>query len=196
MFTGNQTRAGRKDQVTAGAQRRAARRVQSNGLDNARRQLASNGPHSPGHIVISTEARMPELTEINDPATIAGQQVLVGGVDGADRPGNWQERDTHHLEGNIHGCPHSPSIRVLLCIWTPPCSRGISYQILDAYVYSAFQWRRYLPALNVCALQFLIGSMASRASKQNRFYRSGYLLSDRGLSLNSSLLAAVQAANG
>jgi len=28
---------------------------------------------------------MPERTEINDPATIAGQQVLVGGVDGADR---------------------------------------------------------------------------------------------------------------
>ena len=114
MFTGKQTRAGRKDQVTAGAPRRAARRVHSNGLDNNRHQLASSGPHSPGQIVISTEARMPERTEINDPATIAGQQVLVGGVDGADRPGNWQERDTHHLEGNIHGCPHSASIRVLL----------------------------------------------------------------------------------
>jgi hypothetical protein len=54
---------------------------------------------------------MPEHTEINDPATIASQQVLVGGVDGADRPGNWQERDTHHLKRNIHGCPHSPTIR-------------------------------------------------------------------------------------
>jgi hypothetical protein len=91
MSTGKQTRAGRKDQVTVGAPRKAARRVHSNRPDSNRHQLAGKRPHSPGHIVISTEARMPERTEINDPATIAGQQVLVGGVDGADRPGNWKE---------------------------------------------------------------------------------------------------------
>jgi len=38
-------------------------------------------------------------------------------------------------------------------IWTPPCSRGISIQISDAYVCSAFRWRRYLPALNACSLR-------------------------------------------
>jgi hypothetical protein len=97
MFTGKQTRAGRKDQVTVGAPWRAARRVHSNGLDNNRQQLASSGPHSHGHTMISTEARMPERTEINDPATIASQQVLAGGVVGADRPGDWQERNTRHL---------------------------------------------------------------------------------------------------
>ena len=84
----------------------------------------------------------------------------------------------------------------LFSIWTPPDSRGISYQTSDAYVYSAFQWRRYLPALNVCAPRRLYGSMDSMASKENRFHRGGYLLSDRGLSLNSSILAAGQAANG
>ena len=87
MCTGKQTRAGRKDQVIIGVPRRTARRVHSNGLANIRHQPASNGPDSPGHIVISTEARMPERKDINDPATIAGQQVLVGEVDGADRPG-------------------------------------------------------------------------------------------------------------
>ena len=116
MSTGKQTRAGRKDQVTAGAPRRAARRVHSNRLDNNRHQLASKHPHSPGPMVISTKARMPERAEINAPATIAGQQVLEGGVDGADRPGKWKERDPHHLEGNIHGRPHSASIRVLLWV--------------------------------------------------------------------------------
>ena len=34
-----------------------------------------------------------------------------------------------------------------------PCSRGISYQTSDAYVYSAFRWRRYPPALNVLRTQ-------------------------------------------
>jgi len=94
MFIGKQTRAGRKDQVKVGVPRRAAREIHSNGLDNNRHQPASSGPHNPGDIVISTEARMPERREINAPATIAGQQVLVGGVDGADRPGNWKERAT------------------------------------------------------------------------------------------------------
>jgi hypothetical protein len=48
-------------------------------------------------------------------------------------------------------------------------------EMSDAYVYSAFWWRRYLLALYVCALRHLLGSMDSTASKQNRFCRSGYL---------------------
>jgi hypothetical protein len=56
----------------------------------------------------------------------------------------------------------------------------LSKQILgnqsqDAYVSSAFRWRRYLPAHNVCAPRFLFGSMDSMASKRNRFYQGGYL---------------------
>ena len=96
----------------------------------------------------------------------------------------------------IHDLAALNRCKNLCCIWTPPDSRGISYQTSDAYVYSAFQWRRYLPALNVCAPRSLYGSMDSMASTRIRFHRSGYLLSDRGLSLNSYLLAAAQAANG
>jgi hypothetical protein len=59
-----------------------------------------------------------------------------------------------------------------------------SAQISDAYVYSAFRWRRYLPAHNVCAPRCLYGSLDSSASKRSRFHRSGYLLSDLGSSLN------------
>jgi hypothetical protein len=61
------------------------------------------------------------------------------------------------------------------------------FQISDAYVYSAFQWGRYPPALNVCAPRFLYGSMDSKASTRNRFIQGGYRLSDPGLSLNSLL---------
>ena len=91
MFIGKQTRAGRKDQVTVGVPTEGR---QGNTQQRTRQQSPSTSQQrssQSGDIVISTEARMPEHTEINDPTTIAGQQVLVGGVDGADRPRNWQE---------------------------------------------------------------------------------------------------------
>ena len=49
-------------------------------------------------------------------------------------------------------------------IWTPPVEQVSFSQNEDAYVYSAFLWRRYLLTLNVCALYFLYEYLAWMAS--------------------------------
>ena len=56
----------------------------------------------------------------------------------------------------------TPILDAPACIWTPPCSREISFQIKDTYVYSAFNWKPYLPALNVRELQFQKGSKGKK----------------------------------
>lgn len=43
-------------------------------------------------------------------------------------------------------------IKILLRIWAPPVSQVSLDQNQDAFVYSVFEWRRYLLAHNVCAL--------------------------------------------
>ena len=45
----------------------------------------------------------------------------------------------------------------------------------DAYVYSAFWWRRYLLALNVCAPRYLYESVGCQPYNRDRFHPGGWL---------------------
>ena len=60
-----------------------------------------------------------------------------------------------------------------LCIWTPPFTQQSIDQNKNAYVYSAFWWRRYLLALNVCAPRHLYESAALLATNRDRLNPGG-----------------------
>ena len=60
-------------------------------------------------------------------------------------------------------------------IWTPPFTQARFHQNKGAYVYSAFWWRCYLLALNVCAPGCLYEVAACKASFENRFHPGGWL---------------------
>jgi hypothetical protein len=61
-------------------------------------------------------------------------------------------------------------------------------QTKGAYVYSAFWWRCYLLALNVCAPRFLYESAPSWGLQSDRFDQGGWLHLMSALLLNSFLI--------
>jgi len=89
MFTGKQTRVGRKDPVIAGARRMAVGPVHSNETGNNRHQRPSNAPHNRETTMTLTEVPMREHTEISGPAIIVRLLAHAGEGAGADKPRYW-----------------------------------------------------------------------------------------------------------